>query len=240
MQVAEGIYRLGTRWVNWYVIEERGALTVLDTGFKGYWEQLPRALEQIERDFTDIKAVILSHYHSDHVGSVNQITRRNDVPVLIHELDLPFITGEKRPKIPNFFPLLRYPTMVRYLTHAGMNGGMATVTVEKASGFREGDLLDVPGGLRVIHTPGHTPGHSSFHCASKNVLLSADALLTTDVRKFSGPPSVMPRQLNSDHGDAVSSLEKLRRFEAPLVLPGHGEPWTGGTEEAVDLALAGV
>lgn len=238
-QIVDGVFRLGTKWANWYLIEDKGALTVLDTGFKGYRKQLPTLLERLGKSFSDIKAIVVGHYHSDHLGNAQTIAEESGAQVLIHPLDLPYSIGKEKAKVPNFFPLFRYPTIVAYLMHAARNGGMAMPTVSAANSFEDGEILEVPGELRVIHTPGHTPGHSSFYMEKRNVLFSSDALLTTDVRRFTGPPSIMPPQLNTSHQDAVASLEKLEALKARIVLPGHGEPWDQGVNEAVELARAG-
>lgn len=239
MKVAEGVYRLGTKWANWYLVEDQGGLTVLDTGFAGYWQQLPDLLGEINKSFDDIKAVVLSHHHTDHTGNANKIREQIDCDVFIHETDLPYIVGDRKAKIPNFIPLMRYPTILAYLAHAGKNGGMKTPKIQPASPFSDGDSLAVPGNLKVIHTPGHTMGNCSFYSESKNVLFSTDALLTINPRTFAGSPSIQPRQLNENHDEAIGSLARLENYEAPLMLPGHGEPWTAGVKEAVRLATEG-
>lgn len=239
MKVGDGVYRLGTKWANWYVLEEKGSLTVLDTGFAGYWQQLPDLLGEISRSFDNVKGVVLSHHHTDHIGNANKVREQLECDVLVHETDLPFVVGERKAKIPNFLPLLRYPTIVAYLAHAAKNGGMKTPSIQPATPFSDGDLLDLPGKLRVIHTPGHTMGNCSFYSESKNILFSTDALLTINPRTFVGPPSIQPRQLNENHDDAIRSLARLEKYEAPLMLPGHGEPWREGVHEAVRLAREG-
>src|SRR3954451_13078023 len=74
-QVADGIYRLGPDWVGWYLYDVDGAVTVVDCGFSGYFEQLPAALSELGRSLDAVAAVVLTHYHSDHVGSAERIRR---------------------------------------------------------------------------------------------------------------------------------------------------------------------
>lgn len=236
MEIADGVFRLGTKWANFYVIEQRAAITIIDSGFPGYASSFTDLLQKIGRTPTDVRALVLSHYHSDHLGSAGWIREVSGARVLISRVDLPYATGEKKPKTPNFLPLLRYPKIYSYLGHAARNGGLAMPRLLGAEPFEDEERLDVPGDLRVIHTPGHTPGHCSFYSQALNVLFAGDALLTTDVRRFSGPPGVMPQALNTDQGQAIASLDRLDEVDAPLVLPGHGEPWTAGVREAVRLA----
>ena len=72
-EVADGVYRLGSDRVGWYLYEVDGAVTVVDCGFSGYYEQLPTALSELGRSLGDVAAVVLTHYHSDHVGSAERI-----------------------------------------------------------------------------------------------------------------------------------------------------------------------
>lgn len=72
-QVAEGVHRLGTRWVNWYLVQDGPALTVVDAGRPQYWEQLPEALAAIGRRVSDVEAVVLTHNHYDVLGSAERV-----------------------------------------------------------------------------------------------------------------------------------------------------------------------
>ena len=72
-QVADGIHRLGDHYDNWYVLEDAGRVTVIDAGLPGHWEQLPSLLTTIGRTLGDIVAVLLTHYHPDHLGCAEPI-----------------------------------------------------------------------------------------------------------------------------------------------------------------------
>jgi glyoxylase-like metal-dependent hydrolase (beta-lactamase superfamily II) len=92
-------------------------------------------------------------------------------------------------------------------------------------------VLDVPGAPRVIHLPGHTPGSAALHVEAKDVLLIGDALSTVAVTNGSTGPMIAP--YTADPAAAVAALDRLDGIEAGWVLPGHGQPWTGGVAEAV-------
>jgi glyoxylase-like metal-dependent hydrolase (beta-lactamase superfamily II) len=114
-----------------------------------------------------------------------------------------------------------------------LRGGLRTRHLGEVSTFGDGSTLDVPGSPRVILTPGHTPGSAALHLASRNVLLIGDAFATYGVTTGARGPQIAPFT-----ADAVQALESLSRIEdvpADLVLPGHGEAWTGGVREAVRL-----
>jgi glyoxylase-like metal-dependent hydrolase (beta-lactamase superfamily II) len=103
--------------------------------------------------------------------------------------------------------------------------------------FGDGATLDVPGAPRVIHVPGHTPGSAALHVPSLAALFVGDALATYAVTNGARGPQVAP--FTADATQAVESLRRLEGLDARLVLPGHGEPWLGGIDEAVRLVRAG-
>ena len=96
----------------------------------------------------------------------------------------------------------------------------------------------MPGSPRVILTPGHTPGSAALHVPSRNVLFVGDALATYAVTTGARGPQVAP--FTADAAQAVASLARLEGVAANLVLPGHGDPWTGGIQEAVRQVRQGA
>jgi glyoxylase-like metal-dependent hydrolase (beta-lactamase superfamily II) len=72
----------------------------------------------------------------------------------------------------------------------------------------------------------------------QRVLLTGDVLATWNPLTGRPGPQVMPSGLNRDTPQAIRSLDVLDRLVADVLLPGHGEPWTGGAAEAVRLARA--
>lgn len=236
-QVADGVYRFGTRFVNWYVIEEGGRLTLIDAGLPGYWDQLDPALESIGRTRADIAAVVLTHSHSDHTGFAEKLRASSSARVYIHESDAE-LARSGRPTRPEATPLpyLRHPAAWRFLTHLVRNGMTKPVKVRDLTTFRDGDVLDVPGHPRAIQLPGHTLGMSGFLLESSGTLFVGDELCNGN--PLTGRPGVqiLSRSTNVSSGQAIDSLNKLERVEASTILFGHGDPWTAGVAEALARA----
>lgn len=86
---------------------------------------------------------------------------------------------------------------------------------------------------RAVFVPGHTEGHTAFHLGDRGILFSGDELITKDPLSRRRGPQLAPSSLNDDHDLARASLTALEGLDASLVLPGHGEPWSGTPAAAV-------
>lgn len=236
MEVANGVRRIGSRYTNFYLIEDRGKLTLLDAGLPGYWPLLIAELETLGKGLDAIDAILITHHHPDHVGVAERVRRAGSARVYAHAADSPLITGEQKSPPPNFFAQLWRPVVFRYLLHSVMAGAARHTPVAHVLTFADGEVLDVPGRPRVVHVPGHTAGQCALVLESQRVLFSADALVTTDLLNGTPGPNVPPDFVNDDSRQMVESLSAIEQVEADVLLPGHGEPWRSGVREAVRLA----
>jgi glyoxylase-like metal-dependent hydrolase (beta-lactamase superfamily II) len=94
----------------------------------------------------------------------------------------------------------------------------------------------VPGSPRVIALPGHSPGSAALHVPQLDALFIGDGFATKAVTTGEEGPQIAP--FSSDRQGALASLSRLDGVEAGLVLPGHGQPWTGGVAAAVAAVRA--
>jgi glyoxylase-like metal-dependent hydrolase (beta-lactamase superfamily II) len=108
--------------------------------------------------------------------------------------------------------------------------------IKEVSTFGDGATLDLPGSPRVILVPGHTPGSAALHVPSHDALFVGDAFATLAVTTGLTGPRIAP--FTADAAVALESLSRLEGVEAGNVLPGHGQPWTGGVAEAIRLVRA--
>lgn len=234
-EVAAGVYRLGTDWVGFYLLVEEGRVTLVDCGFAGYHDQVPAALGSLRMELDALEAIVLTHYHADHVGSAERLRDESGASVHGPREELDGIQGGKVPMPDGIVANLWRPVMWRYLGHAIANSGMSFEAVEEVEGYSDGDVLEVPGGrLRVIETPGHSRGHCSLLAVDRDVLFAGDALGTRGMISGTDGPQLPP--FNEDAERARASLSNLEGVEASVVCFGHGDPFQGTPDEAVAAA----
>ncbi|CAA9501452.1 MAG: MBL-fold metallo-hydrolase superfamily [uncultured Solirubrobacteraceae bacterium] len=238
--IAPGVHRLATRYTNWYVLEEGGRLTVLDAGLPGDWRRANAALAGLGYALSDVDAVLITHHHPDHAGNAERF-RAAGATVHAHPADAPAVRGDRGGvRLKQRLPFLRQRWYRIYMLHVLANGVTRVPAVAELDHLADGEVLDVPGSPRVVHAPGHTPGSCAVLLEGRSLLFSGDALVTLDMTEGKRGPQVIRGPDTDDAELALQSLDVLAATRAETVLPGHGEPWTQGVEEAVAIARRGA
>ncbi|MEP6693321.1 MAG: MBL fold metallo-hydrolase [Chloroflexota bacterium] len=233
MEVAPGIRRIGTGVANVYLFEESGAVTIVDAGVPGYWRALPAELAAMDRSLDDVRAVVLTHAHTDHIGFAERIRTERGVPIRVHELDE--LRAKGQVPGPNKLGAFKLGPLLGFLLFALRSGMLRVPPILEVSTFGDGATLDVPGAPRVIHVPGHTAGSAALHFAQRDAICVGDAFVTRNVIAGATGPQLFPN-FNTDNEQAYASLARLEGVDARLVLAGHGDVWNGGLGTAVRLA----
>jgi glyoxylase-like metal-dependent hydrolase (beta-lactamase superfamily II) len=241
-EVSPGVYGLGSGLVSWYVVAEGDRLTAVDAGLPGFRDRLEADLEAIGFKPGDVESVILTHSDADHTGLAPAL-REAGATVHIHLDDEPTL-AKPGPKGGDGSPLNMLSQAWRpkwWAFYGGMVRAGATKfpKIESADTFSDGDVLEVPGRPRVVHTPGHTPGHCAFHFEGHGALFAGDALCTWNpLTGARGPQLMPPHGFNVSNEQARASLGRIEEVEAEVLLVGHGEPWREGPAAAVREARA--
>ena len=230
MELAPNLRRIGSDLVNCYLVEEDGAITVIDAGLPGHWTELTAELGQMGRSLDDVRGVVLTHGDTDHVGFAERLRREHGVPIFVHEHDAARARGEIKKPNTGWGPI-KVGSLLRFLWYSGRHGGLRIPPVAEVATFTDDATLDLPGSPRIIHSPGHTPGSVAVHVPAVDALFVGDALTTGNV--LTGERGPRPAPFTLEPEIALASLAKLEGVQATWVLPGHGAPWRGGVGDAI-------
>lgn len=241
MHVADDVAGMTVVMVNLYFVGEPGSgdWVLVDAGLPMSAGRIRAAAERRFGSGAKPKAIILTHGHFDHVGSLRTLAEEWDVPIYAHELELPYLTGRSD-----------YPP-----PDPGVGGGIFASTSfmypRGAYDFRpriqplpsDGTIPHMPG-WRWIHTPGHSPGHVSFFRERDRVLIAGDAFTTQKQESFWGVMTQHqhvhgpPMYFTIDWEAARHSVQALARLQPSVAATGHGIPMSGEQMRVQLIALA--
>jgi glyoxylase-like metal-dependent hydrolase (beta-lactamase superfamily II) len=229
--VASDVVGLRTLIANLFFIGEAGSPTgwvLVDAGVGKCADLIIASAEERFGPNARPEAIILTHAHFDHVGALEQLLERWNVPVYAHELELPFLTG--RDDYPPFDPSVGGGAMAWLsFTYPRKALNLGTRVQSLPS---DGSVPYLPD-WRWIHTPGHTPGHISLFRDSDKVLVAGDAVITTKqesaVAALLQIPHVRrpPAYATIDWYAARRSVKALAALEPEVLATGHGKPLRG-------------
>jgi glyoxylase-like metal-dependent hydrolase (beta-lactamase superfamily II) len=228
-EVVPDVAMVQTVLVNLFLVGEPGSdhWVLVDAGIPGFATRIARAARARFGDAPP-QCVILTHGHFDHVGSLDAVLNRWDVPVYAHELELPYVDG--RSDYPPPDPTVGGGVMARSAPLFPRHGYDFRPNIRALPGDGSVPGLD---GWRWIHTPGHAPGHVSLFRESDGTLIAGDAFTTqkqesfwgvmTNYREIHGPP----KYFTTDWDAARESVEKLYNLRPTATGTGHGLPLRG-------------
>ncbi|MER5377331.1 MBL fold metallo-hydrolase [Streptomyces sp. NPDC002553] len=238
-QVADGAYLVHGGETNWVILTEGDAVTLIDTGYPADRERLLDSLTQVGGSPEAIVAVLVTHAHSDHLGSAEHLRTAHGVPVLLHPAEVPHARREFLQQVSVGTVLANgwRPGVLPWAVHALRSGGTERHPVAAPEPFPAASgPLDLPGRPVPVHTPGHTDGHAVFHLPEAGVVVSGDALVSGHATSRLKGPQLLPAMFHHERDRAVASLDVIGELSADVLLPGHGPVHRGSVREAADRA----
>ncbi len=238
---APGVHLIQHANVNCWLIEddtEGKGLTLVDAGLPRTWPRLEEAVNTLGYRLEDIRALVLTHAHFDHVGMASRLIRKLGLPVHVHREDHhlaahPYSYDHENPIA--LYPL-RHPRAIPVLGSMLLGGAAFVRGVTELRPLTVDAELDVPGRPKVIATPGHTYGHVALHLPDRDAVITGDALVTLDPYTALTGPRIVAGAATADERQALASLDVIEATGAKNVLPGHGDPWDRGVGRAVASA----
>ncbi len=154
-RVIEGVHVVPMGMANTFLIEGDDGLTLIDAGFPGKEASLFAAIRGLGHSPQELKHLIFTHGHPDHIGSAAAIVRETGARTYMHPLDIA-IAESGGP----FRPMGAAPGLLRRaMCNLFFRPDERVEPVAIGQPLTAGDILPVAGGFDVIHTPGHCAGH---------------------------------------------------------------------------------
>lgn len=223
--VSPNVWRMKDVFVNVYIIEsqEQPGWVLVDTGLKSSYAKIKNMIAEVMEPGAVPNAIIMTHGHFDHRGSLQQLAAEWRVPIYCHHMEVPYLTGKASYPPPDS------------TVGGGVMASMAFVYPNGPIDVHE-HINELPADNTIpvlpdwtwIHTPGHTPGHVSLFREKDGVLIAGDAVVTTrqesifsvvtQKKVLSGPP----KYFTPDWGAAARSVKKLAALEPNVIAAGHG------------------
>lgn len=217
------------RYVTVYVFAlGGGGLGLLDTGWESDegWAALTDGLAAIGGGVADIRGVLVTHLHFDHLGLAERVRQSSGAWIAMHPADAAIVGSPVHRD-----PVASVAAEVAFLISLGAEPDEAASDVGRPEKFvpfsrmavpdrllEHGDLADLPGWrMRAVHTPGHTPGHLCFAEERTGLFFSGDHVLPRISPNISTTHDGTPDPL----GDYLSSLAAVSGNEPVEVLPAH-------------------
>jgi glyoxylase-like metal-dependent hydrolase (beta-lactamase superfamily II) len=206
MEIVPGIHQIDGVNGNCFIIV-RDELTLIDTGMPKNSAKIVIYIQDIlDRKPTDIKTIVLTHFHIDHVGDASDLKKLSGARVAIHEADADFVAGRKTQPAPKGVKGMIMKVLIPLL--------FGSRPVEPDIRLNDGDII---AGLRTIHTPGHTPGSICLFDPASKILFVGDLLRFNGSKIEMGSSSIDPREVQQ-------SINKIAAIDFAIMLSGHGIP----------------
>ena len=202
--------------------DDDGQVTVLDMGLKQSGKKVLAALGAIGSGPGDVTRLLLTHAHADHAGGAGYVAGATGRGVTVHSDDAGFVrAGKVAPAEHRLGRLL-----------AKLSGSGSFAPIEVTEELHDGQVVDVGGGLRVVHTPGHSPGHVSYLHESSGVLVTGDAIF--NVRRLRWPV----KMFCSDFAMTQQTAHRLAELEYDVAAFTHGPELRQRPREAIRAFLS--
>ncbi len=224
--LAPGVWRIPLigDFVNGFMLrDDDGQVTLIDMGVASSGAKVLAGLRSIGSDPGDVTRLLLTHCHPDHAGGAAYVARETGRSVDVHADDAGYVRSGTQPD-PD--PTSRIGKLFRKLPEP------KTEAVPVGEELYDGQVIQVAGGIRVVHTPGHSPGHAAFLHEDSGVLITGDSIFNVLGRRWP------PKMLCSNFAMTQQTAHRLGELEYTVAAFTHGPEIRDNPREAIRKFLA--
>ena len=223
-KIVDGAYCVPLGPANAVLLDAGPELVLVDAGFPGKESIVFDAISQLGRTPRDLRHLVFTHGHPDHIGSAAAIVRETGAATYMHAMDVPLAEtgGPFRSMTPA--PGLLPRTVFRFVWHPQER--MEPVRIDRH--LTDGEVLAIAGGLLVVHTPGHCAGQVALLWQGGQLLIAGDVGM--NILGLGDPVGF------EDIGEGRRSQRKLAALRFDAAVFGHGRPIGSRAAERVRSA----
>ena len=234
--VADHVHPAQTPLVNWTVFTDDSGVMLIDAGFPGHRDDVLTSLRSLGFGPEDLTAILLTHAHIDHLGAAIWFAETHGTPVYCHPAE---VAHARRDYLEQASPAALMtqawrPRWLRWSAQVAAKGALVRAGIPAARALTAEIAATLPGWPRALPTPGHTSGHCSY--VVDRVLVTGDALVTGHPLSQRRGPQLLPSVFNHRDDSCARSLSVLAAAGTEILIPGHGDVWTGPIADAARLA----
>ncbi len=237
VQVSDTVHLAVGPAVNWTLVADDTGVMLIDAGYPGDRTDVLASLRALGYDAGDVRAILLTHAHIDHLGSAIWFAGQYGTAVYCHADEVGHATRDYLEQASILDVALRIwrPRWAVWGAHVVRSGGLIRDGIPSARPLTAEVAAGLPGRPVAVPTPGHTGGHCSY--LVDGALVSGDALVTGHPLLRRSGPQLLPAVFSHSQEDCLRSVTALGRLDTDILLPGHGDVWRGPIEEAAHAAL---
>ncbi len=217
--LGHGVHRMSVG-SNAYLVDGDDGVVLVDTGIPGRLPRIRDALRGLGRGVEDLRAVLITHAHPDHVGSAAAVIQGGGNHVCMSPHDATVARGHAAMEAP---PMMDLFGPLKGLFALAPKPDPVRVDHE----VTELDGSGLPEDWQVVETPGHTVGHVSFLLDRAGGLLFAG-----DTAMVSRRGTVVRGVMNGRSRAVDASIARLAEHRFDAAYFGHGRPLTSGAAAA--------
>ncbi len=224
--ITEGAHLVAMGNANAVLLDAGPDLVLVDAGFPGKEEAVLGAIAALGRQPADLRHLVFTHGHPDHIGSAAAIIRATGARTYMHASDAPLAESGGP-----FRPMTPAPGLIRRVMLRAMfdrNQRMAPFRIDQP--IADNETLPLAGGLRVIHAPGHCAGQVALLWQGTRLLIAGDAFI--NILGVGDPIGF------EDEAEGRRTQRRLADLDFQAVCFGHGKAVTSGAKQRVRRAAA--